>query len=409
MMDSLARRVLGAPVDPELRALLGTVLAGHSAHFALVTYFSIWATHRLGVSAAALGLAYVVAAFAAFLGGPVVGRISDAVGRSPIIRWSLVVHTVAVAVLILVTPRIHVIAFVGLLVTMVATASRIAATTALIADVAERHGPERRRGGFAQLRVAANIGAVLGPVLGATMTAFSWPLFFLVLVTLDLLALLGAKRLHIPVTDATPPPTPAQAHRRLAILREPVIGLIVVATVASWCVYYVFELVLPIVATTRYAVPVSQWGFLYALNAISIVLLQVRVTRWTDKWSVPVRLLWGMCLLGGSFLVLLPLPNIVGAAICVIVFSFGEMFWLPASQEQMTDAAPADRRGAVLGLLNSTVWVGLAATSVAGLAVLEYAGPTVVWVLVASIAAVSTVCYLAAARRLRRQETALTT
>lgn len=43
MMDSFARRVFGAPVDPELRALLGTVLAGHSAHFALVTYGSIWA------------------------------------------------------------------------------------------------------------------------------------------------------------------------------------------------------------------------------------------------------------------------------------------------------------------------------------------------------------------------------
>lgn len=120
---------------------------------------------RVGAASTAEGALWggiMMSAYAAamFLFGPIIGSLSDAFGRRPVLIAALV--TLTIDYVIMAMAQTYWVLLVGRVVAGMAGATYITAT-AYIADIAK---PEERAASFGMIGAAFGIGFVLGPALG---------------------------------------------------------------------------------------------------------------------------------------------------------------------------------------------------------------------------------------------------
>ncbi len=120
---------------------------------------------RVGAGSTAQGAFWggvMMSAYAAamFLFGPIVGSLSDAYGRKPILIAALV--TLTIDYVIMAMAETYWVLLVGRIVAGMAGATYITAT-AYIADISK---PEERGAAFGMIGAAFGVGFVLGPALG---------------------------------------------------------------------------------------------------------------------------------------------------------------------------------------------------------------------------------------------------
>ena len=126
---------------------------------------------RVGADSTAEGAllgGIMMSAYAAtmFLFGPVVGSLSDAYGRRPVLIAALATLTIDYVIMAL--AEVYWILLVGRILAGMAGATYITAT-AYISDISK---PEERGAAFGMIGAAFGIGFVLGPALGGL--AASW-------------------------------------------------------------------------------------------------------------------------------------------------------------------------------------------------------------------------------------------
>ncbi|KIN63314.1 putative tetracycline resistance protein, class C [Sulfitobacter noctilucicola] len=139
MIDAIGIGIV-FPIMPDLMARVG---AGSTAEGAL------WGGIMMSAYAAAM-----------FLCGPVIGSLSDAYGRRPILIAALV--TLTVDYVIMAMAETYWVLLVGRVIAGMAGATYITAT-AYISDIAK---PEERGAAFGMIGAAFGIGFVFGPALG---------------------------------------------------------------------------------------------------------------------------------------------------------------------------------------------------------------------------------------------------
>ncbi|MGH9069557.1 MAG: MFS transporter, partial [Acidimicrobiales bacterium] len=171
--------------------------------------------HRFGFSAAVLTAVFATYSLTVLVTLLGIGRVSDRVGRRPVILFSLAVLGVAAAVFAGASSVAWL--FAGRFLQGVATGTLLGAGTAAMVELEPRRD-ERRASLFTTVSFMS--GAAVGPlVFGALAQYGPWPIVLPYLVVLALLAaaLPGTGRLPETVpTDpkATGSPTPARSERR---------------------------------------------------------------------------------------------------------------------------------------------------------------------------------------------------
>lgn len=134
------------PIMPDLMDRVG---AGNTAQGAL------WGGVMMSAYAAAM-----------FLVGPIVGSLSDAFGRKPVLIVALVVLTLDYVIMAM--AQTYWVLLVGRILAGLAGATYVTAT-AYIADIAK---PDERAASFGMIGAAFGVGFVMGPALGGI--AASW-------------------------------------------------------------------------------------------------------------------------------------------------------------------------------------------------------------------------------------------
>jgi MFS family permease len=269
------RRLLGDEIERELRPLLATVTLGFSGVFSFVAFFGVWALRELQLSPGRVGLAFTCAAAAGVAGAVLGGRLSDRVGRRPVIVAAAAGQTAVSAVLLLpVGPAAAVGVLAGL---SFLQPLRGATQRALVADLAR---PERLESAFAALRIAVNLGGSCGPLVGAALVAAGWPALHAGTTLLFAGSLVAATRL--PRERRTTPLVQSRVGT-IGLFRERAFALVFAASLLAWVVYQAFETVLPVSLADTHAFAPSAWGLVFALNPLLTVLLQLRVTRWAAR------------------------------------------------------------------------------------------------------------------------------
>jgi predicted MFS family arabinose efflux permease len=373
----IAERVLGGSIEPGTGPILVSIVTGVTAQYAFYGFFALFALRRVGMDESSVGLALLCSSLTGTLVGFVGGRLSDAIGRRPLVIASTAAQLPLP--LLLVQPHVGPTLAVAVLVAMTVVGPlRMAPLFALVIDVVPE---ERRERTFATNRIAFNVAALTGPLLGAGLVALDWRALHVGVTVLGVLTFLAALRLPSP-HHARPSAGQALSFAMFGDLR---FLLLFCAGFAAMLTYNAFETLLPVSLTQSHGLAPSQWGLLFVVNPIVVMLLQLRVTRWTARVPAAVKLPVALLVMGFSFLPLLVSASLPVLIVILLVFVAGEMLWAPTADALVGRVAPESARGAFMGTLGVAAGAGVALSPAIGLHVRAAQGDAAMWLVVGAI------------------------
>ena len=286
----------------------------------------------------------LVAAFSAaqLVFSPIWGRVSDRVGRKPVLVLSLV--GTAVGSLVTGLAGSLAILFLGRILDGISGAS-IAVAQAAVADVAP---PEQRARLLGLLGAAFGVGFVAGPALGGLAALGGPQLPFFVAAALAAVNAVVALR-RLPETLQAPRPA-RRAVDPIAWSRPDVRPLLVVAFVALLA-FSGFEGTFALLGAARFDLDIASTGGVFAAVGIVLVVVQVRlvhpaVARLGERGALRAGLLLnaaGLLVLAAAHRWLLLVPALLALVV-------GQGLVMPTLTSLVAGRVEAGRRGGVLGV-----------------------------------------------------------
>ncbi len=394
MVGRVVRLIWGGDLNPALRPVIAVSLVGSIAGSTMFPFLGIWAIRDLHASQGALAFAYLTGAVLSAVTGYLGGHTSDRIGRRPLILIGE--GCTALVPLGLLAVGDNVTAGLTLLALLpVFGALGGAADQAMVADLV---GPEEREAAYSAVRVAANLGVTIGPPLGGLLLiGGNWQHLWLGVLPLAALAY-GIAWRYIPRGGAYAPSGPPQRGSFRVIIRDHPFLLFMLSSVFATMTYVATETLLPISVTTTHNLAPAAWGVLMIVNPLLVTVFQLRLTRWTSNVPASLKLGLAMPMMGVPFLLLNWNGSALVIAVVILIFVIGEMLWVPTSQAVVAALAPADIRGAYMGLFGGTWSVGWALTPFLGLQVRATYGDAAMWMCVAVLGVTAGITGLIAAR-----------
>ena len=342
----------------------------------------------------------------AIVAGPLAGRLADRWGSVPLMRASLF----ASGTMLLLYPLAR--SFPALIAVTVALAMLTESfRPAAMSFFAETVEPARRKSAFSVYRLAINLGMAIGPAVGGILATISFHYLFLVdggtsLAAAFVLALAGMPGRPRAAAPASPPaPTTATRLRLSTAAHADPRFLFFLASVLPVCVVF-FQHVstMPLFVVRDLGFTPRAFGLLFSLNCVLIVLIEVPLNAATAHWPHRRTLALGALLSGAGFGGMALAHGAVSLAVTVVIWTFGEMLFFPASAAYATDIAPDARRGEYSGLYTMMFSTAFAIGPWAGTVVLERIGARSLWGITAVLGAAAAAMLLRMPEPARHEE-----
>jgi MFS transporter, DHA1 family, tetracycline resistance protein len=292
-----------------------------------------------------IGLLFASYSLAQFVFSPVWGRISDRVGRRPVLLVTIAGS--AVGSLVLGLAGSVAMLFVGRIVDGVSGAS-VAVARATVADVAPAHERPRLMG---LLGAAYGLGFVIGPSIGALAALFGPAVPFFVAAAISAANLVAAV-IRLPETRR--PGVPATPQRLGTAGLPPAVLRLVMLTFVGVAAFGAFEATFALLGRARFDLTDSMVALVFSALGIVLVATQAGLvgpaTRRLGEMGV-IRLglagtVVGFLLIGFGSRWLTVAPGLA-------VVAAGQGLAMPAISSAVAGAAPRERSGAALGIQQS--------------------------------------------------------
>ncbi|AFH60774.2 MDR family MFS transporter [Paenibacillus caseinilyticus] len=329
-------------------------------------FITVYFSEALGSHTA--GLLMTVPPLFSMVGHLLGGSLADRLGRRPVMLLGAALQAGMFALFALSpSPWLDYAAFIGL---GLGGAFYKPAGAAMVADLVP--APDRRRV-FAAFATANNVGAVLGPALGAV---FFFHYRQELLWTCTVVLLLYWAAMYFVVRETLPPSAKTQADPSplvlvfrqqwkgygvilkdrvfLLYIAAGILALIPIMQLDLYLAVYVTEYVpaqalfawkedSPVVSGTEI------YGWLLGFNGLLFVLLILPVTKWLSPWSERSVFILSSLLSGiGTFSLGLS-PHLEFLFFATFLFTLGEIVRSPVTQSFISRYAPEDARGQYLG------------------------------------------------------------
>ncbi|HEX3789292.1 MAG TPA: MFS transporter [Pseudonocardiaceae bacterium] len=354
----------------------------------VVPFMTIYLTVHLGYSPEFAGFAvtlYGVGKMLAPLGG---GITADRFGRRPSLIGSQLLAAASMAALgFAITP-----VTVGISAFLVG-AGLNGARPARAAMIAELVNPADRVRGYTLNFWAINLGGAAAPVLAGTLAGGGYLWLFLVNALANLLCgiivyikLPETRPVALAPTEAGPKADPKSFWGNKFFLTY------LVFTFLMAMVYQQYLVALPVQMTAS-GVPVAQYGVIMGLNGLVIVLLQLPISRLTNRantWSV---LSVAALIAGAGYGLTAFAGNVLFYGFTVVVWSIGEIANSPTSMAAVAELSPDNARGRYQGAYNLAWGAASALAPLLSSLVIEQVGTWLVWAGCAGIGVVCAVGY----------------
>lgn len=329
-------------------------------------------TH-FGAAGLALGILMALYSLMQFLFAPMWGRLSDRIGRKPVLLIGVGGYAISFA-LQAVAPNLFLF---GLARTLAGIISSAALPTAM-AYVADTTSAENRARGVGLLGAAMGLGMIFGPLLGGMLTHVSWSVLLgLAQTTIDpstgqvinlsapffvsaLLALIDAVFIYLLLPEslprerrvATPKTDEARTSQLLSALRGPSGFLYALAFLLAFALANM-EVVLALFGQQRFGMGPAAIGMIMGgMGVLSVIQQGVVIGPLTRKVG-EVRVIQGglaVSILGFLALALAPTAPIMVAG--ALTFTAGNVLLQPSVTALISRRAQGGQ-GAAMGLNNS--------------------------------------------------------
>ncbi len=326
----------------------------------------LFAQNQLGASAAQITLLTSVFFTAQFIASPFLGRLSDRVGRRPVLILSqtgtltaLLMNGLAPTLAFLYVSRV----IDGL------TGGNITVAQAYLSDITEEHARTR---GLGLINAAFSLGFIFGPAFGGLVAAQFGPRVpFFAAAVMSMTTILLSTFL---LPESLPPER--RKHERAAaelsprrsswdLVRVPAVALILVIAFGTQFSFFSFQTIYVLWAEKLLFPGQSQ---AFVTQAISLILTLIGICGViTQLWLIgPMVRRFGEVNLtiGGNlaraigFGLLAALPTVATALVVIPLLAVGGGVVLPSIVALLTFAAPPGTRGGVIGLNQSASALG---------------------------------------------------
>ena len=339
----------------------------------VLPFLSLFLTGERGLTVEQATLVIGLHGAGAFLAGALGGTLADAVGRKAVLVFSLG----GGALLIASIPLASTFAGVAALVAAYGFVGEMyrPAVSAVVVDTVD---PARRKRAFALLYWAINVGAAVGPALGGALAERSFGLLF----ALDAASMaVYALVVVVGIAETRPARRPTDVARpgalREALRDRRLVGFTLV-TFTVGVAFMQSYTTLPLAMRAQGISP-AAYGAVVGLNGVLVVLLSLPVARWMETNGRPPLLAAAVALIAAGLGLNAVAETPWGYAAGVVLWSLGEIAFLPIVPALVAAEAPDDLRGTYQGVYQSG-W-GLAHTvgPVLGGVVLARFGAEALW------------------------------
>lgn len=336
-------------------------------------FITVYFSEALGNGIA--GILMTVPPIFSMIGSLMGGALTDQLGRRPVMLLGASLQMIMFVIFaVSPSPWIDYLAFIGI---GFGGAIYRPASSAMVADLVSA---ENLREVFATFTTANNIGAVLGPALGAIFffhyrQELLWTCASVLLVYFIVIYFMVHETL--PATGKKGATTIARVLKQQVkgygiIFGDKVFLLYILAGIFALIPIMQLDLYLPIFIINHVpAQALFTWndtslmlsskeifGWMLGLNGLLFVLFVLPVTKWFGKWKERNVFILSSLLSGfGTFFVGLN-TNIWYLLFITIIFTFGEMVRSPVTQSFISRYAPKNSRGQYMGADNLQYTLG---------------------------------------------------
>jgi MFS family permease len=369
-------------------------------------FLAIYLHNVRGFGIATAGIAIAISSVFQLVSGVAIGPVIDRLGARRVLGAGLIVQAAGFGMLPLVRSPWHayaLLAFEG-----IGSAGFWPSQSTLISRLTPS---ARLHAAFAQQRVTMNLGVGLGGLTGGFIASVSSPTSFTVLFVLDGLTFLAyvlvLGLIHDPGTKPLEEGESAGSYRE--VLRDRLfLGLWTLNFLFVGAGYSLINLLPPFIRDHSH-ITEREIGFVFFFNTITIVLLQLPLSRWIEgrrrlRALALMPLLWAIAWLGvdATGYWLEATGAFIAVTLCAIVFGAGECFHGPAHQALVGELGGDRLRGRYFTLHSMSWGLGGAAGPAVGGLILA-AAPFALWPLAAGVCLAASVGALALERLVPRR------
>jgi MFS family permease len=342
-------------------------------------FLMLYVTKKFDVGMTEVGMLFGLMSVTSTIGRMLGGALTDRLGRKWMVIFGLVVSglsSLAMGVVGTFDLFFAVVLFVGLVASIGGPAQG-----AMIADILPE---EKRTGGFGIFRVVANISWVCGPVLGGLLAMRSYmPLFIADAVASTITA--GIIFLAIQETKpASPEGKPEQTMAQTFVgyrnvLKDTTFMLFIGACILMTTGYLQIYTTLGVYLRDTHGIVEQAYGWLMSINAATVVLLQIPISRQVEKRRPMIMMALGAFLyaigLGTYGFVSTYAPFVVA----MLIITIGEMVVMPTAQALVAKMSPEDMRGRYMAIWGFGWSIPSAVGPLLAGLVMDNSDPRLVW------------------------------
>ena len=362
--------------------------------FFLFPFYSLYITEHFGVGMVEVGFLFSIFAAGNLFGGTIGGALADKYGRRAMILFGLVVSGIGNIFMGLVNDLnifYLLAAFLGLVGNLGGPARQ-----AMVVDLLPK---EKQAEGFGIIRVAFNLSATIGPVLGGLLVAYSYMFLFITDALSSIITAIIVYRVIPETKPQKPDDQPEETVMKTIIgykevLKDWVFVLFLAVSAITSLVYMQMNSTLSVFLRDVHGFPAQSFGWLLSMNAFMVVLFQFWITRKISKYAPMKMMAFGALFLMIGFGMYGFISESYLFFIAMAIITVGEMIVFPIGQVAAASFAPEDKRGRYMAVYGFQ-WAipNLFGVLVVGL-VMEFIGPNWVWYLAGILSVISIIGFL---------------
>ena len=367
-------RALTADLPPLYWLLWTGTLVNRLGTF-VVPFLTLYLTGQRGISVAQAAFMVSLYGAGSFVAQLVAGVLADRLGRRPVLLLSFL-STPVVMVGLGLARSVPLIAVFTLLVGLCTDLYR-PAVFAAIADLVPSHARLRAYG---YNYWAVNVGAAVAPVVAGMLARIDYLLLFvgdaITTLAFGVIVLVGLRETRS--TEAAAAAAVPLRRRLGQIGRTPILLVFSALAFVFGIIYMQGYTTLPVDMQAHGLGP-QKYGLVIAVNGLLVVLLSIPFNHAAGRWSRFATMSASGLLLGAGF-GLTGLASSWGMfALCVAIWTLGEIASAAVAPAIIADLAPPDMRGTYQGIFHSGYSLAFFAGPMLGGWVYQHLGAPALW------------------------------
>jgi multidrug resistance protein len=337
-------------VGPRLVLFLTVFI--HLVGFGIVIPLLPYYAETYGANGAMVGMLVASFSLMQFLFTPIWGRLSDRIGRRPVLLGSLVVTGISYIVFA------HADSLAVLFASRVLAGIAGAAISTAHAYVADTTEPSRRTQGMGLIYAAFGAGFIFGPAIGGTLSRFGYSVPGYAAAGLAFLsATLALGLLPESLTPEARRAAATKLRTRLSfasVLRRPVVGPAMALFFVSTLCFAAMEATFAIYGEQKFRLGPQEVGYLMAFVGVVASVLQGGIVgALARRFGEGVLVRTGFMTMGIGLVAMGIAPVFALLVLAMGVVAIGSSLSGPSLAGLVSFAAGSEEQGAVLGVYSS--------------------------------------------------------